>query len=153
MPLGSLTQPTFTNRFDQAFSEQLSTDEEIDQIFNAIQQTTDPAHKAQLEGELKAMFDKGERLNDDNKEDCWAYHRLFHPTWGKIFETGFKLSRFAIQVSNYACIYTAKASNLGLVSPERWFRPARDRMPHDSILDLVYGGNEDNTSAPPPQQH
>ena len=140
------------NRFDQAFSEQLAVDEEIDQIFNAIETTTDPALKASLEAELEMLFDKGEKLNDDNKENCWAYHRLFHPTWGKIFETGFKLSRFAIQVSSYACIYTAKASNLGLVSPERWFRPARDRMPHDSILELVYGNSGNGAVDNQPQQ-
>lgn len=39
-----------------------------------------------------------------------------------------------LQVSTYACIYTSKASNLGLVSPERWFRTVRDLDPHDYLL-------------------
>jgi hypothetical protein len=39
-----------------------------------------------------------------------------------------------VQVSTYACIYTSKASNLGLVSPERWFRTVRDLDPHDYLL-------------------
>ncbi len=38
------------------------------------------------------------------------------------------------QVKTYACIYTSKASNLGLVSPERWFRTVRDYLPHDYLL-------------------
>lgn len=41
-------------------------------------------------------------------------------------------------------MYTSRASNLGLVSPLRPFRPIRDRLPHDHFLEtyeLLDSGN------------
>ena len=37
------------------------------------------------------------------------------------------------QVEQYACLYTSKVSNLGLVSPEMNFRTQLDFMPHDQV--------------------
>ena len=45
------------------------------------------------------------------------------------------LLSFPLQIKDYACLYTSRASNLGLVSPMRPFRPIRDMMPHDHILE------------------
>ena len=39
---------------------------------------------------------------------------------------------------DYACMYTSRASNLGLVSPQRPFRPVRDKMPHDHFLEGLW---------------
>ncbi len=40
------------------------------------------------------------------------FHNLFHPVWGQLFKAGHQDSRFAQQVSSYACIYTSRPSNL-----------------------------------------
>lgn len=64
-----------------------------------------------------------------------SFNAAFHPRWGPLFRAGFQESRFAKQISDYACMYTSRASNLGLVSPLRPFRPIRDRLPHDHFLE------------------
>ncbi len=38
-------------------------------------------------------------------------------------------------MQSYACLYTSKVSNLGLVSPEMNFRTQSDMMPHDQLED------------------
>lgn len=63
------------------------------------------------------------------------YHKAFHPVWGQMFVAGYQDSRFAFYVENYACLYTAKASNLGVrSSPERAFRTSAEMLPHDKII-------------------
>lgn len=64
-----------------------------------------------------------------------AYHSAFHPVWGQMFKVGYQNSRFAQQVQSYACLYTSKVSNLGLVSPEMNYRTQSDLMPHDELED------------------
>lgn len=61
----------------------------------------------------------------------------FHPRWGQLFKAGFQESRIAKQIKDFACLYTSKASNLGLISPKRPLRPVRDKMPHDHIIDGI----------------
>lgn len=65
----------------------------------------------------------------------YRYNYSYHPRWGPLFRAGFQESRFAKQICDYACMYTSRASNLGLVSPLRPFRPVRDRLPHDHFLE------------------
>ena len=63
------------------------------------------------------------------------YHKAFHPVWGQMFVAGYQDSRFAFYVENYACLYTSKASNLGVnASPERAFRTSAEMLPHDKIM-------------------
>eukprot|EP00554_Chaetoceros_debilis_P002665 CAMPEP_0194081096 /NCGR_PEP_ID=MMETSP0149-20130528/6985_1 /TAXON_ID=122233 /ORGANISM="Chaetoceros debilis, Strain MM31A-1" /LENGTH=623 /DNA_ID=CAMNT_0038762959 /DNA_START=91 /DNA_END=1962 /DNA_ORIENTATION=- len=62
------------------------------------------------------------------------YHRSFHPIWGMMFQAGYQDSRLAYFVTNYACLYTAKATNLGSVSTNRAFRTAADVLPHDELI-------------------
>ena len=50
-----------------------------------------------------------------------------------MLKVGYQNSRFAQQVQQYACLYTSKVSNLGLVSPEMNFRTQLDVMPHDQL--------------------
>eukprot|EP01038_Epipyxis_sp_PR26KG_P012807 gene12807-17168_t len=69
------------------------------------------------------------------KSKLYDYDRSFHPRWGQLFKAGFQESQFAKQIRDYSCIYTSRASNLGLVSPSRPFRPVRDKMPHDHFLE------------------
>ena len=67
------------------------------------------------------------------------YHSQFHPVWGVMFQAGYQDSRFAYFVKNYACLYTSKATNLGLTSTQRVFRTSGEMLPHDkSILDSAY---------------
>lgn len=56
------------------------------------------------------------------KEITAEWHSNFHPVWGAMFNAGYQDSRFAFYVNNYACLYTSKASNLGLTSTARSFR-------------------------------
>lgn len=62
------------------------------------------------------------------------WHASFHPIWGAMFNAGYQDSRFAFYVENYACLYSSKASNLGLTSSVRPFRPSMEMVPHDRVL-------------------
>jgi len=57
--------------------------------------------------------------------------RAFHPFWGPVFKSGPEVSLFGNQVEQYACLYTARVSNLDSYSPMHYFRSPRDRMPHE----------------------
>eukprot|EP01035_Chromulina_nebulosa_P018611 gene18611-24340_t len=63
-----------------------------------------------------------------------SFNEKFNKTWGQLFKAGYQDTRFAKQVMDYACLYTSRASNLGLVFPNRSFRPVQDFMPHDQVL-------------------
>jgi hypothetical protein len=62
------------------------------------------------------------------------YHAFFHSIWGQMFVAGYQDSRFAYFVQNYACLYTAKASNFALTSTSRSFRTSGEMLPHDKLL-------------------
>lgn len=62
------------------------------------------------------------------------WHASFHPIWGAMFNAGYQDSRFAFYVQNYACLYTSKATNLGLASTARSFRTSLEILPHDRLL-------------------
>jgi hypothetical protein len=55
----------------------------------------------------------------------------FHPYWGSLFKQDVELSSFGDQVEAYACLYTARVSNLLPYSPLHFFRSPRDLMPHE----------------------
>jgi HAD superfamily 5'-nucleotidase-like hydrolase len=60
-----------------------------------------------------------------------ATDTAFHPYWGSLFKQGAELSSFGDQVEEYACLYTARVSNLLHYSPGHYFRSPRDLMPHE----------------------
>jgi 5'-nucleotidase len=62
------------------------------------------------------------------------WHAAFHPIWGAMFNAGYQDSRFAFYVENYACLYTSRATNLGLASTEKSFRTTMEMLPHDKVL-------------------
>jgi len=64
-----------------------------------------------------------------------AYQSKYHNRWGPLFKAGFQESRFGKQITDYACLYTSRASNLGLASPKRPFRPIRDKMAHEHFIE------------------
>ncbi|KAF8405225.1 hypothetical protein HHK36_010126 [Tetracentron sinense] len=61
------------------------------------------------------------------------FHELlqFHKVWGQLMKTGYQNSRFAHQVERFACLYTSQVTNLGLYSPDKYYRPSEDFMPHE----------------------
>jgi 5'-nucleotidase len=58
----------------------------------------------------------------------------FNPSWGMLFRDRAELSAFGAQVEDYACVYTSRASNFRLYSPQWYFRSPRDRMAHELLL-------------------
>jgi 5'-nucleotidase len=62
------------------------------------------------------------------------WHSAFHPIWGAMFNAGYQDSRFAYFVQNYACLYTSRATNLGLSFPSRSFRTTSEMLPHDKMI-------------------
>jgi 5'-nucleotidase len=86
-----------------------------------------------------------QKLLDEVKEDdrkikttlsplLEQWHKSFHPIWGAMFNAGYQDSRFAFFVENYACLYTSRASNLGLVSTRTSFRTSMDMLPSDQLI-------------------
>ncbi|KAL7488312.1 hypothetical protein ACHAW6_013952 [Cyclotella cf. meneghiniana] len=71
-----------------------------------------------------------QKLSDASLE----YHSAFHPRWGQMFVAGYQDSRFGYFVKNYACLYTSKATNLGLASMSRSFRTSGELLPHDNEM-------------------
>lgn len=67
---------------------------------------------------------------------------IYHKSWGPLFKAGLQGSRFAKQITDYACLYTSRASNLGAVSPTKPYRTTRDMLPHDLDRPLYSGSSE-----------
>ncbi|XP_020095225.1 5'-nucleotidase domain-containing protein 4 isoform X2 [Ananas comosus] len=78
--------------------------------------------------DLKVQREHVRRLHQDAQRIC---HQKFHKVWGQLMKTGFQNSRFAHQVERFACLYTSQVTNLGLYSPEKYYRPSEDFMPHE----------------------
>jgi hypothetical protein len=81
-------------------------------------------------------------LDEDDKtikgkltELAEQWHYAHHPVWGAMFSAGYQDSRFAFFVANYACLYTSKASNLGLCTSNRSFRTSAEGLPHDKLIE------------------
>ena len=107
---------------------QYDLDEYMDLLRQRIGLGVD-AHEQLREAELRAELLKKEvrALVDD-------FNRKFNKNWGQLFKAGHQESRFALQVTSYACLYTSRASNLGLVNANRPFRPSFETMPHDQAM-------------------
>lgn len=57
--------------------------------------------------------------------------RRFHPYWGSLLKEHNELSLFGHQVSEYACVYTSRVSNLLNYSPHQYFRSPHNQMHHE----------------------
>lgn len=84
----------------------------------------------------------------------------FHKVWGQLMKTGYQNSRFAHQVmylykknmysdfqqstemfylcisntpqvERFACLYCSQVTDFGLYSPNKYYRPSEDYMPHE----------------------
>ncbi|GAX19123.1 hypothetical protein FisN_3Lh063 [Fistulifera solaris] len=92
------------------------------------------ADNPQKEQELNHLNDQDDLLKEKLIEMTSRWHAAFHPIWGAMFHAGYQDSRFAFYVQNYACVYTSRASNLGLWSKQRSFRTSMEMLSHDRLL-------------------
>ncbi|XVF63858.1 hypothetical protein PTKIN_Ptkin09bG0120200 [Pterospermum kingtungense] len=79
-------------------------------------------------GELESQRDQVRLAHQRAQREC---HQKFHKIWGQLMKTGYQNSRFAHQVERFACLYTSQVSNLSLYSPDKYYRPSEDFMPHE----------------------
>ncbi|XP_076937577.1 uncharacterized protein LOC143605301, partial [Bidens hawaiensis] len=96
-------------------------------------------HEEMDAGERKLLTEKLDvlevqrtRARAAHQESERTYHRKFHPVWGLLMKTGYQNSRFAHQVERFACLYTSDVGNLGLYSPDKYYKPSENFMDHES---------------------
>ena len=107
---------------------QYDLDEYMDLLRQRIGMGVD-AHAQLREAELKAKEIKLKVRALDRE-----FNSGFNQMWGQLFKAGYQESRFAKQVTDYACLYTSRASNLGLCNPNRPFRPVFAAAAHDVAM-------------------
>lgn len=81
--------------------------------------------------ELNTLEMQREHVRRCHQEAQRHCHHKFHPVWGQLMKTGYQNSRFAHQVERFACLYTSQVTNLALYSPDKYYRPSEDFMPHE----------------------
>ncbi|CAI0383056.1 unnamed protein product [Linum tenue] len=91
-------------------------------------------HLSCFSSNKQAERDKVRITHQQAQREC---HQKFHKVWGQLMKTGYQNSRFAHQVERFACLYTSQVSNISLYSPDKYYRPSEDFMPHEfGILPL-----------------
>ncbi|KAI6688846.1 hypothetical protein NL676_025674 [Syzygium grande] len=100
-------------------------------------ENVNPDEKQELSSEVEELESQRDQVRLSHQlaqRDC---HHKFHKVWGQLMKTGYQNSRFAHQVERFACLYTSQVSNLSLYSPDKYYRPSEDFMPHEfDILPL-----------------
>ncbi|XP_073005437.1 uncharacterized protein [Typha latifolia] len=92
--------------------------------------------KENLSADLNNLKLEREHIRGLHQDAQRKYHQKFHKVWGQLMKTGYQNSRFAHQVERFACLYTSQVTNLGMYSPEKYYRPSEDFMPHEfDVLD------------------
>ncbi|KAK9136352.1 hypothetical protein Syun_015682 [Stephania yunnanensis] len=90
-----------------------------------------------LASELDDLQSIRENVRLRHQEMQREFHQKFHIVWGQLMKTGYQNSRFAHQVERFACLYTSQVTNLSLYSPDKYYRPSEDFMPHEfDILEV-----------------
>lgn len=87
--------------------------------------------KQKVSFELDDLEARREQVRLSHQEAQRENHQKFHKVWGQLMKTGYQNSRFAHQVERFACLYTSQVSNLSLYSPDKYYRPSEDFMPHE----------------------
>ncbi|XP_074372900.1 uncharacterized protein LOC141713398 [Apium graveolens] len=87
--------------------------------------------KEKLHDELKELTSEREVVRISHQQAQRACHQKFHKVWGQLMKTGYQNSRFAHQVERFACLYTSQVTNLSLYSPDKYYRPSEDFLPHE----------------------
>ena len=138
----------FTKEINEKLDDREKLDEELQKIRSILAANKRQAHKASLKNDEKkvqsldsASLKLTEKLNNkkDQLKQLEEYIKdliderdsKFHPLWGELMKVGLKRSRFANQVSNYACIYSSQVSNLRFYSPYKKFISFHERLPHE----------------------
>jgi len=111
--------------------------DEISMLGDTIRSNEDE-NDVQVQEKLQKFREDDENIKNVLTELAQEYHSAFHHIWGKIFQAGYQDSRLAYHVQNYACLYTSKATNLGLTSTSRSFRTAGELLPHDKLMNDEY---------------
>ncbi|XP_073064110.1 uncharacterized protein [Primulina eburnea] len=81
--------------------------------------------------ELYILQTQQEHMRLSHQQAQRECHQKFHKVWGQLMKTGYQNSRFAHQVERFACLYTSQVTNLSLYSPDKYYRPNEDFMPHE----------------------
>uniref|UniRef100_A0A1D1ZE74 Cytosolic purine 5'-nucleotidase n=2 Tax=Anthurium amnicola TaxID=1678845 RepID=A0A1D1ZE74_9ARAE len=87
--------------------------------------------RQKLSSELRELESQREQVRSLHQHAQRECHQKFHKVWGQLMKTGFQNSRFAHQVERFACLYTSQVTNLSLYSPDKYYRPSEDFMPHE----------------------
>ncbi|KAA8537624.1 hypothetical protein F0562_027232 [Nyssa sinensis] len=94
--------------------------------------------KEKLHSEIEKLESQREKVRLSHQQSQRECHQKFHKVWGQLLKTGYQNSRFAHQVERFACLYTSQVTNLSLYSPNKYYRPSEDFMPHEfDILALL----------------
>jgi len=108
--------------------------DELSALGDSLKMTGDAEVDAATGLKLKDLEEDEIKLKSAQSNLARQYHMAFHPIWGMMFQAGYQESRLANFVANYACLYTSKATNLGLTSTQRTFRTSSQMLPHDTLL-------------------
>ncbi|KAF8406434.1 hypothetical protein HHK36_008521 [Tetracentron sinense] len=87
--------------------------------------------KQKLSSQLEKLEAQRELVRLQHQHDQRRCHQKFHKVWGQLMKTGYQNSRFAHQVERFACLYTSQVTNLSFYSPDKYYRPSEDFMPHE----------------------
>ncbi|PKI34271.1 hypothetical protein CRG98_045322 [Punica granatum] len=87
--------------------------------------------KQKISSAVKELEVKRDQVRLTHQQAQRGCHHKFHKVWGQLMKTGYQNSRFAHQVERFACLYTSQVSNLSLYSPDKYYRPSEDYMPHE----------------------
>ncbi len=87
--------------------------------------------KTQAKRSLDSLRDRHRLMVEEVRALEKNIERAYNPYWGAMFREGNENSRFGEQVSDYADLYTSRASNFVYYSPLRYFRAPRRQMPHE----------------------
>ncbi|KAK4753467.1 hypothetical protein SAY87_022265 [Trapa incisa] len=94
-------------------------------------ENAEPEHKQKLSSSVAELEIKRDEVRLTHQKAQRECHFKFHKVWGQLMKTGYQNSRFAHQVERFACLYTSQVSNLSLYSPDKYYRPSEDYMPHE----------------------
>lgn len=136
------------SRIHKAFEEKEKQDEVVQKLRSKIAAIRRHAQIANKQGnekrlihlnqqisELEALLEPAkstlQNIEQSIKDAISDFEGKIHPIWGQTMKVGLERSRFAHQVASYACLYTAKVTNLRLYSPNKRFVSFHEILPHE----------------------
>jgi HAD superfamily 5'-nucleotidase-like hydrolase len=94
-------------------------------------QSLQPAEVTRLKRTVSGIRRHLRAVDDETSALRRIIARRYHHYWGSLLKQGAELSLFGDQVSEYACVYTSRVSNLLHYSPHQYFRSPRGLMHHE----------------------